>query len=54
MCELLEHDNFVGFAGDAAVDLMKSSFCGRFAGNWDDASTDAGLVWQVIVRKLGL
>ncbi len=54
VCLMLEHPNFVEFNGDAATELMKTSFCGRFQGRWDDPSTDAGLVWQVIIRALEL
>jgi len=54
VCILLGHPNFVEFDGDSVAELLKTSFCGRFAGRWDDASTDSGLVWQVIVRSLGL
>ena len=54
VCILLGHPNFAEFDGDPLPELLKSSFCGRFLGNWDDGSTDAGLVWQVIVRTLNL
>lgn len=52
VCILLGHPNFSQFDGDAVAELLKTSFCGRFAGRWDDPTTDAGLVWQVIVRYL--
>ena len=29
-------------------EVLKSSFCGRFAGRWDDVSSDAGAVWAII------
>ncbi len=51
---LLGHPNFAEFDGDALPDLLKDSFCARFPGRWDDSSTDAGLVWQVVVRALEL
>ena len=54
VCVLLGHPNFLEFEGDPIPELLKTSFCGRFMGRWDDASTDAGLVWQVIVRALEL
>jgi len=54
VCLLLGHPNFSDFDGDAVAELLKTSFCGRFAGRWDDAATDAGLVWQAIVRSLNL
>ena len=52
VCILLGHPNFSEFEGEAIPELLKTSFCGRFAGRWDDPSTDAGLVWQCIVRSL--
>ncbi len=54
VCLLLSHPNFAEFDGDAVPELLKTSFCGRYAGRWDDPSTDAGLVWQTIVRALEL
>ena len=54
VCLLLGHPNFSEFDGDPIPELLKTSFCGRFLGRWDDQSTDAGLVWQTIVRALQL
>jgi len=54
VCILLGHPNFAEFDGDPVPELLKSSFCARFIGRWDDPSTDAGLVWQAIVRALKL
>jgi nitric oxide reductase NorQ protein len=54
VCTLLSHENFVDCDDDPLPELLKSSFCGRFAGRWDDPTSDAGLVWHVIVRTLEL
>ena len=54
VCLLLGHPNFSDFQGDPLPDLLKTSFCGRFAGRWDDPASDSGLVWQAIVRALHL
>ncbi len=55
VCTLLGHPNFMSKEGqDPVPELLKSSFCGRFQGTWDDPTSDAGLVWQTIVRALGL
>ena len=54
VCILLGHPNFAEYDDDAVPALLRDSFCARFSGRWDDASTDAGLVWQVIVRALEL
>jgi nitric oxide reductase NorQ protein len=53
-CMLLSDPSFAEFDGDAVPELLKDSFCARYAGRWDDPSTDAGLVWQVVVRALEL
>lgn len=29
-------------------EILKSSFCGRFNGRWDDVSSDAGAAWAVV------
>jgi nitric oxide reductase NorQ protein len=29
-------------------EVLKSSFCGRFSGRWDDVASDAGTAWSVI------
>lgn len=54
VCVLLGHPNFAEYDGDPLPELLKTSFCGRFAGRWDDPASDAGLAWQVIVRTLEL
>ena len=36
VCLLLEHKNFADFKGDVVAQLIRSSFCGRFPGRWDD------------------
>jgi len=54
VCLLLSHPNFAEAAEDPLPELLKTSFCGRFAGQWDDPATDTGLVWQTIVRALEL
>jgi MoxR-like ATPase len=33
-------------------EVLKSSFCGRFSGRWDDVATDAGAVWGLINKRL--
>ena len=54
VCLLLGHPNFSEFDGDPLRELLKTSFCARFAGRWDDPASDSGLVWQCIVRALEL
>jgi MoxR-like ATPase len=52
VCLLLGHPNFSDFDGDPVPELLKTSFCARFTGRWDETSSDAGLVWQTVVRTL--
>ena len=33
-------------------EVLKSSFCGRFDGRWDDVSSDAGAVWAIVQAQL--
>ena len=54
VCVLLGHPNFADAGAEVVPELLKDSFCARFPGRWDDPATDAGLVWQVIVRALDL
>lgn len=35
-------------------EVLKSSFCGRFPGRWNDANSDAGIAWSIIQQKLKL
>ena len=53
VCILLQHPNFAEM-DDALPELLKTSFCGRFLGLWNDPSSDAGLVWKTIQRCLKL
>ena len=43
------------FADDptALPEILRSSFCGRFPGRWDDADSDAGIVWALVSTTLG-
>ena len=33
-------------------EVLKSSFCGRYSGHWEDPTTDAGVAWSVIKGAL--
>jgi len=43
------------FADDpmALPEILRSSFCGRYSGRWNDPDSDAGIAWKVIERALG-
>lgn len=32
--------------------ILKSSFCGRFPGRWNDTASDAGAAWTIIQQRL--
>ncbi|HEY4220934.1 MAG TPA: MoxR family ATPase, partial [Myxococcota bacterium] len=51
-CVYLKHPLFEGEQQKMLPEILKSSFCGRFPGKFDDVSTDAGAVWSVIEGAL--
>jgi MoxR-like ATPase len=51
-CTFLEHPLFRGAAERNLPEILRSSFCGRFSGRWDDVTSDAGAVWSVVLRVL--
>jgi MoxR-like ATPase len=51
-CIYLKHPLFAHSAKTMLAEVLKSSFCGRFNGRWDDVTTDAGVVWTVITTTL--
>jgi nitric oxide reductase NorQ protein len=50
-CIYLKHPLFAG-RRDSVPEVLKSSFCGRFPGRWDDVGTDAGAAWALIQKTL--
>jgi len=51
-CVYLEHPLFADEARRALPEILKTSFCGRFPGRWDDLTTDAGTVWALVRKTL--
>jgi MoxR-like ATPase len=51
-CIYLKHPLYSGDGKRALPEVLKSTFCGRFPGRWNDVSTDAGAVWSVLRRTL--
>jgi MoxR-like ATPase len=51
-CIYLKHPLFEGSAKKMLPEVLKSSFCGRFPGRWNDVSSDAGIVWALIQAVL--
>jgi len=52
VCLYLKHPLMEGRQKNMFPEILKSSFCGRFSGIWNDHTTDAGHVWTLIQRKL--
>jgi MoxR-like ATPase len=50
-CIYLEHPLMENEAQRMLPEVLKSSFCGRFMGRWDNPESDAGAVWAVIESK---
>lgn len=51
-CTFLVHPLFRSVAERNLPEILRSSFCGRFSGRWDDVTSDAGAVWSLILRVL--
>jgi len=51
-CVYLGHALFADDGKRALPEVLKSSFCGRFPGRWDDVTTDAGAVWTLVRKTL--
>ncbi|MCA9793455.1 MAG: MoxR family ATPase [Candidatus Eremiobacteraeota bacterium] len=47
-CIYLKHPLFANDQKGMLAEVLKSSFCGRFAGRPDDVTSDAGAVWATI------
>jgi MoxR-like ATPase len=51
-CIYLKHPLMESNRKAMLPEVLRSSFCGRFAGRWSDVTTDAGAVWAVIHEVL--
>jgi MoxR-like ATPase len=51
-CVYLEHPLFADDGKRALPEVLKTSFCGRFPGRWDDVTSDAGAVWALVRTTL--
>jgi nitric oxide reductase NorQ protein len=52
VCVYLKHPLMLGEQKRMLPEIMKSSYCGRFNGQWDDATSDASAVWALVQREL--
>lgn len=51
-CIYLEHPLMIDESARMLPEVLKSSFCGRFSGRWDDPESDAGAVWAIVQSRL--
>ena len=51
-CIYLKHPLIAAERMSMLLEILKSSFCGRYNGRWSDVSSDAGAAWAVIERVL--
>ena len=52
-CMFLKHPLMEGDQKRMLPEILKTSFCARFAGRWNDSTTDGGVVWEIIEKTLG-
>jgi len=51
-CIYLKHPLMASDQRRMLPEVLKTSFCGRFSGRWNDVTTDAGATWALIQRTL--
>lgn len=51
-CIYLKHPMIAGQRSAMLPEVLKSSFCGRYQGRWNDVSSDAGVAWGVVQKLL--
>ncbi len=47
-CIYLKHPLMEKEQHQMLPEVLKSSFCGRFSGRWDETSSDAGTAWNIV------
>jgi MoxR-like ATPase len=52
VCTYLKHPIIATQRRAMFADILRSSFCGRLQGTWNDPSSDAGIAWGVIEAML--
>jgi MoxR-like ATPase len=52
VCTYLKHPLMAGQRKALLPFLLRSSFCGRYSGHWNDNASDAGLAWGIVQRFL--
>jgi nitric oxide reductase NorQ protein len=51
-CMYLKHPLIASDRSNLMPEVLKSSFCGRFSGRWNDVASDAGAAWGIIQDML--
>ena len=51
-CTYLKHPLIASDRANLLPEVLKSSFCGRYAGRWNDVASDAGAAWAIIQNVL--
>jgi MoxR-like ATPase len=52
VCTYLKHPLIATQRSVLLPEILKSSFCGRYSGRWNDVASDAGAAWAVIENVL--
>jgi nitric oxide reductase NorQ protein len=52
VCTYLKHPLITPQRKALVPFILRSSFCGRFSGEWGDNTTDAGIAWEILQRWL--
>jgi MoxR-like ATPase len=52
VCTYLKHPLIASDRSTLLPEVLKSSFCGRFSGRWNDVASDAGAAWAIIQNVL--
>src|SRR5439155_14963133 len=48
VCTYLKHPSIATQRKALFPTILRSSFCGRLQGHWNDAASDAGIAWNII------
>src|SRR5207249_1442629 len=51
-CIYLKHPLLETDQKGMLAEVLKSSFCGRYGGRWNDIASDAGAVWAIIQKTI--
>jgi len=51
-CVYLKHPLMEEHQKKMVPEVLKSSFCGRYGGRWDDVTSDAGAVWAIVEKTV--